>query len=104
MRERASCRGKAIESEYNKSTGYLLKNHERNGEAKEKPKGSIYADNFAFLLRCRKCGGVIRELGGDAYTAEQALLAVRASDETCPFCGKADFGKLRRISADHTAE
>ena len=65
---------------------------------------SKYAGNFAFLLRCKKCGNVLRELGGDAYTAEQALLAVKQSDETCPVCGSKDWGKLRRILASNADE
>ena len=67
-------------------------------------RGSRYAANFAFLLRCRICGSVVRELGGDAYTAERALLAVRASDEVCPCCGGRNWDKLRRIEADDPAK
>ena len=64
--------------------------------------GSKYAGNFAFLLRCKKCGNILRELGADAYTAERALSEVKQSEEVCPVCGSKDWGKLRRILADKT--
>ena len=67
-------------------------------------KGSLYAEDFAFLLRCRKCGNVLRELGGNAYEAEQALQQVRASDEVCPVCRAKDWGKLRRIIKKEVSE
>ncbi len=70
----------------------------------EKIRGSRYAATFAFLLRCRSCGSVIREIGGDAYTAERALQAVRASGEVCPCCCGRDWDKLRRIEAEEPAE
>ena len=73
-------------------------------KAMEGAPGSAYAANFAFMLLCKKCKTIYRELGTNAYVAEQELLAVRKRREKCPICGSYSWDKIRRIEKKEESE
>ena len=71
---------------------------------KEAILGSRYRANFAFMLLCKKCKTVYRELGTNSYQADIELEQVRKNRETCPICGSRSWDKIRRIEKDRESE
>jgi rRNA maturation endonuclease Nob1 len=67
-------------------------------------RGSRYRSRFAFMLLCKKCKTVYRELGTNSYEADQALELVRKNREKCPICGSWSWDKIRRIEKDEDSE
>ena len=70
----------------------------------EEIRGSRYRNRFAFMLLCKKCKTICRELGTNSYQADRELELVRKNRETCPICGSRSWDKIRRIEKDEDGE